>query len=472
MEKIWKFILVFPNFQSLDRLSVTPHQPSLSLGYLAGMLDKYRIPFQVIDAAAENLSIQEILKRIGRFKPDYIGITTNISIAYTSVFTALHIKNTFPHIKIVMGGPWATAQCEEIIQRHYADIVVLGEGDYTIVDIGRTNPGDVKSLEKIDGICFWTSNGPHRTPPRNQILNLDELPFPKWGYFPKEKFTRSTRVKPMYPFITSRGCPYNCMNCTKIIHGFRMRYRSIENMVAELDYLKQLGAREIAIEDDMFNLDLIRIKKLLMEIIKRNYNFKIQLSNGIRADHIDPLFANLLYAAGAYHVALGIESGSQKVVDFLCKGLNLSVLPKSVVTLQRAHLKVAGYFIMGLPVETFQSLIHTIDFANRIKLDQVVFLTLVIFPGTRLFEYIKAHTNYNAKGLIIGKLLNYQYAPMQFTTKELTPHTIKRVKAYYFIRSFVNPRRFLQYITSFTMNEFIWQMYRNVKIFVKRMVKF
>ncbi len=471
MTTTWKFILLFPNFQSFDRLSVTPHQPSLSLGYLAAMLDKHQIPFQVLDAAAENLSTQEILERVGQFKPDYIGITTNVSIAYASVYTALKIKISFPQIKIVMGGPWATAQYEEIIQHHYADIVVLGEGEYTIVDIGRTDPKDVKSLEKIEGICYNTSNGLYKTHPRNQIQNLDEIPFPKWEYFPKERYTRSARIKPMYPFITSRGCPYNCLNCTKIVHGFRMRYRSIENMVAELDYLKRLGAREIAIEDDMFNLDLNRIKKLLFEIIKRNYKFRIQLSNGIRADHIDPVFARLLYAAGTYHVALGIESGSQKVVDFLCKGLNLAVLPRSVETLQNAHLKVAGYFIMGLPVETFQSLIHTIDFANRIKLDQVIFLTLVVFPGTRLFEFIATHTNYSSKGLIMGKLLNYQYAPMQFTTKELKPNVIRRVKAYYFIRCFVNPRRFVQYIASFTIKEFIWQMYRNVKIFLKRMVK-
>ena len=114
-----------------------------------------------------------------------------------------------------------------------------------------------------------------------------------------------------------------------------MRYRSIENVLAELDYLESIGAKEISIEDDVFNINKRRAKRILLEIAKRKYPFKIQLANGIRADFVDELFAKLAYAAGVYKTAFGVESGSQVVVNFLKKRLDLKVLPKSIDILHK-----------------------------------------------------------------------------------------------------------------------------------------
>ncbi len=471
MNSTCKFVLLFPNFRLYDPFSVTPHQPSLSLGYLAGMLDKHQIPFIVIDAAAENLNHASIIEKIRRFKPTYVGITTNVALEYAAIAHAYFIKKALPSIKILFGGPLATAKFKVLIKKGHADIVVLGEGEETIVDLARIDPDDFGSLRKIQGISFNTPNGIVSTERRPLIQDLDALPFPKWDAFPKKGYQKSARAFPIYPLMTSRGCPYDCKNCTKIIHGYQIRYRSIENILAELDYLKKLGAKEIAIEDDMFNLDLSRIKHLQLEIIKRKYNFKFQLSNGIRADKIDNNLSHLLYAAGVYRAAISIESGSQKVLEFLNKKLDLKVLPPAIKSLKESGIKVSGYFIIGLPVETYQSLIHTVDFANNLDLDIVVFLNLLVFPSTRLSDYVRRNTDTCDQPRTIPRVMNYVHTPIQFSTPKLNRLIIKKVQTYNFVRAFVNPQKLFRVISAYTPLELTIQLIKYIRIFAAKLVE-
>ncbi len=457
-------MLLFPNFRLYDPFSVTPHQPSLSLGYLAGMLDKHQIPFIVIDAAAEMLNHASIIEKIRRVNPTYVGITTNVALEYAAISHAYFIKKALPSIKILFGGPLATAKSKVLIKKGHADIVILGEGEETIVDLARIDPNDIESLRGIQGISFNTPNGIVSTGRRPLIQDLDSIPFPKWDAFPKKGYQKSARAFPIYPLMTSRGCPYDCKNCTKIIHGYQIRYRSIENIVAELDYLKKLGAREIAIEDDMFNLDLSRIKHLLLEIVKRKYNFKFQLSNGVRADKIDNNLSHLLYAAGAYRVAISVESGSQKVLEFLNKKLDLKVVPPAIKSLREAGIKVSGYFIIGLPVETYQSLIHTVNFANNLDLDIMVFLNLLVFPSTRLDNYVHQYINACDEPRTVQRIINYVHTPIQFSTPKLNRKIIKKVQTYNFTRAFLNPRKFIRGIKGFTPLELIIQIIKYVRI--------
>ncbi len=466
-----KFVLLFPNFRLYDPFSVTPHQPSLSLGYLAGMLDKFQIPFLLIDAAAENLNHTSIIEKIRSFNPTYVGITANVALEYAAILQAHFIKKALPSIKILFGGPLATAKSNFLIKKGFADIVVLGEGEETIIDLASIDPNDIQALRRIQGISFNTPNGIVSTERRPLIQDLDSIPFPKWDVFPRKGYQKSARAFPIYPLMTSRGCPYDCKNCTKIIHGYQLRYRSIKNILEELNYLKKIGAKEIAIEDDMFNFDLSRTKHLLLEIIKRKYNFKIQLSNGIRADKIDKDLSQLLYAAGVYRAAISIESGSQKVLEFLNKKLELKVVPPAIKLLKAAGIMVSGYFIIGLPVETYQSLIHTVDYANSLDLDIVVFLNLLVFPATRLYDYIEKNTDTCNESSTILRVMNYVHTPIQFSTPKMNRQIIKRVKTYNFIRSFINPRKFLRVVSAYTPLELTIQLIKYIRIFTTKSIE-
>ena len=161
-------------------------------------------------------------------------------------------------------------------------------------------------------------------------------------------------------------------------------------MINELIYLKEkMATKEIIIADDMFNFDLPRTKALLREIIRHNFGFKIQLPNGIRADFVDRELSHLMKLAGVYKVALGIESGSQAVVNFLKKRLDLKVLPETVRLFHEEGITVYGYFIMGLPVENRNSLIYSVDFAKKIDLDVPNFFNLVLYQGIKLYDYVQ-----------------------------------------------------------------------------------
>jgi radical SAM superfamily enzyme YgiQ (UPF0313 family) len=470
MKKMHKITLLFPNFNYYEFLSVTPHQPSLSLGYLAACLKDAKIEYDLIDAAAENLSPKEIIARINKFNPSIVGITTNVSLSYAAIHHAEEIHKMFPKIKILMGGPWASAEYKQIIRAKYADVVVIGEGEQTLIELMVTTNWNSQNLNNIKGIAYLMDGNIIKTENRPLIKNVDEIPIPDWSKFPKKGYRKSHRAKFIFPLITSRGCPFNCKNCTKIIHGCVHRLRSIENVLKELDYLASIGAKEIIIEDDMFNYPLPRIKKLLLAIIKRNYKFNFQLSNGIRADYIDATFAKLLYAAGFYRAAIAIESGSQKVVDFLEKKLSLTQIPKSIKNLRDAHIAVSGYFILGLPIENYQSMIYSVYFANSLDLDIIVFLNLLVFPSTKLYKYIQNKKEIIKDNNCISPAINYVYTPIFFHKNDLNQSIVRKVQFYNIIRSFINPRRFFRIIRCYTLQEFIDQIITYGKLVIGRMV--
>jgi radical SAM superfamily enzyme YgiQ (UPF0313 family) len=187
-----------------------------------------------------------------------------------------------------------------------------------------------------------------------------------------------------------------------------MRYRSLENIKMELDYLKQtLHCKEIMIFDDNFNINLDRAKEILKLIIHEKYNFKIQFPNAIRADFFDEEFAKLLKAAGTYKVAIGIESGVQHIVNKIGKNLDLQRVPQTVFLLKKYGIIVWGYFILGFPEESVSDIYRTIQFAKTLNLDNAEFFELMIFPGTRIFEQTVVNRSQEERNLFNRKILKY-----------------------------------------------------------------
>ena len=145
--------LIFPNFNLYETFSLLSHQHSLSLGYLATSLEKENISYEIIDAAAEKLNHRQIIERIKKYEPEFIGITTNITLAYSAIILSNIIRKFFPKIRIIMGGPWANGTYETILKNGNADCIVLGEGEYTLPELLKT-PWKPDNLNKIKGIVF------------------------------------------------------------------------------------------------------------------------------------------------------------------------------------------------------------------------------------------------------------------------------------------------------------------------------
>jgi radical SAM superfamily enzyme YgiQ (UPF0313 family) len=455
-----KILLYFPNFKIYQKFNLLSYQLPLGLGYLASALEKNGFSYEVLDAAAENYSHKEILQMIKIYKPNFIAITTNVSMVYSICVQAKLMKKFFPEIPIIMGGPWATVQYNYILSNRFCDYVVIGEGEITLIDFLNQFRKNEYDFSEIPGLAYISNGKIIKTRNREFIHNLDLIGYPNWNKFPIFKYDTLHRSKPFFPIITSRGCPFDCINCTKVIHGYEVRYRSVENIISELKYLKDIyNCKEIQIMDDVFNFNLPRAKNILKAIISSNFDFKINLMNGIRADYVDEEFVQLLHKAGVYRVGIGIESGSTQVIKFLKKKLDLSKLPQVIKLFHKYRITTVGYFIFGLPIETPNSMIYSIDFADKLNIDLIYFFKMNVFPGTKLYDYLNQQCQI-VSHIFSPKTMNYHTNALDYSTKNFTQKDIDKVWKYYFIRFYLNPKRLIHFLKIISYNELLYTFRR------------
>lgn len=456
--------LIFPNTFTAYPATRT-HQP-LSLAYLAAVLRSDGHDVQVIDATAETLSWQNITDRMRAHEPSLVGITTNVGMAKQSILLARYVKRSFPSTKLVMGGPWATIEHERLLSRDIADIVVRGEGEATASDLAKTMERG-GNLITVQGISYKDGTTIIHNPDRPLLMDIDGLPFPAWDLFPPSKhYVFQHRRGPFYPIMTSRGCPFDCIHCTKIVHGYTYRARSPENVLEEIRYLKDhFNAREIFIVDDAFNLDPDRAERIMDGIIKERLDLTIKFSNGIRADRLPPRLIKKLKAAGTYAVLLGIESGNQQIVKNIGKGLDLQVVVDVVKQLRASGFIVGGFFMLGHPQDTMNTMLQTIAFAKRLDLDYPVFYKAIPFPGTKLHDMVSRH------GRFVVQMSNVDEYNMKSATFEMwnvhAPDVERAFKLAY-RTLYLRPRRIFRLLSQFrTITELAWMINTVLKIFVK-----
>nr|MDO8117029.1 radical SAM protein [Candidatus Sigynarchaeota archaeon] len=429
-------------------------QPPLSIAYLAAMIrDAHSV--QVIDAAAEHLGFKSIFKRLDTFQPGLVGITTNISIAYIACELALRIKIHMRNVKIVLGGPWATCNAEFIIKHRIADYVVLGEGEFVFRDL-------VDRFEKeegVDDLAGLVLRGPSgnliQNHKRDFIQNLDVLPYPAWDLLPpSEKYFNHYRHRPLYPMIITRGCPYGCIHCTKDVHGYKIRKRSVENVIGEMKYLiEKFHVKEIIIVDDNFTFDVKYAESLFDAIHEANIKLYLMLPNGIRADTLSPRMLKKMRKAGVYGFAIGVESGVQSIVKRIGKKLDLDKV-RYAAKISREHgMLLRAFFILGLPYDSLETMRQTVRFAKEIDPHIAYFFVATLFPGTEMYDIVKEMGRIQEKvpGVIDSEMsvdAGFYYKPVsKFAYGKLKPGDV--MKAYKIaVREFyMRPRKILEIIS-------------------------
>ncbi|MHA1684257.1 MAG: B12-binding domain-containing radical SAM protein [Promethearchaeota archaeon] len=385
-----KIALLFPNgFIGRNFRWDVPMHPPLSLAYLAAYLRAEGHQIKVIDAMAENLSVKKLEKRIRKFEPDVIGITTNVSISSKAVVTSRYLRKRFKDPVYVMGGPWATAEYKDVLKKGIVDCVVMGEGEYTFAELVM-NIRKRDRWKDIKGISFLDGGKVILTEKRPFIDDLDALPFPAWDLIPpSRKYNFNNRGNPFYPMLTSRGCPYNCMHCTKIVHGYKFRARSVESVIAELEHLKrEFKVKAVSFVDDTFSQDVVRAEKILDEMIRRKIGVHFMFSSGIRADTITTRMARKMKAAGCYYCGIGVESGNQEIVNKIGKKLDLKQARRAIKILRKEGIITGAFFILGHPHDSLKTMMQTISFAKQLNADYTQFFKAVPFPGTRMYDIV------------------------------------------------------------------------------------
>ncbi len=385
-----KVALIFPNTRRTSVFFPSIIQPPLGLAYIAAMVkDAHEI--MVIDAAAENLKFPAIFKRLDAFKPDIVGITSNISIASIVCELALLIKLHDRAIKIVLGGPWATSNADYIITHKIADYVVLGEGEFVFKDL-LDKLHRVEDVSGLQGLVLKGADGSIiHNPKRDFIKNLDELPYPAWELFPpSKKYFNHYRHLPMYPMMITRGCPYGCIHCTKEVHGYKIRKRSVEHILGEMRHLKDnFKVQEIIIVDDNFTFDVNYAESILDAIHDAKLNIHLLLPNGVRADTLSPHLLIKMRRAGVYGFAIGVESGVQSIVKKIGKNLDLNKARYAAKIAREYGFLLRAFFILGLPYDSLKTMRQSIQFAKEINPHIAYFYVATLFQGTAMYDIVK-----------------------------------------------------------------------------------
>jgi len=439
-----KVTLLFPNI-NIGRIIKIPFHPPLGLAMLAAVVEKLGYDVSVIDATALNLNDKELIRKLKEINPDVIGITTNILLVRRSLEASRLIQRQIPNVKLVFGGPWASAVYEMLLRKRYCDFVIVGEGEYSFAELlSALEKGELPKTKP--GIAYLDSNTIQLEPPQ-PIENLDSLPFPAWHLFPSpKKYLHYRRKLIFYPIMTSRGCPYQCNHCTKIVHGTRVRFRSIENVIDEIRYLKErFSIEELTIIDDNFTVNKKRAEKIIDEIIKLNYNLLIQFSNGLRADTLTLKLVKKLKRAGTYKIAIGVESGNQDVVNKIGKKLDLNAVRRAAQIIKREKIILVAFFIIGHPFDTVKTMKDTINFALEIDPDTPLFFKAIAFPGTELYNQVQR----DGKFLIALKDIDHGYnlSSANYEIYNLRAADVEKMFKMAYRRFYLRPRKMTSLLT-------------------------
>ncbi len=365
----------------------------IGLGYLSMALKKHGHKVSILDSRLLRLSLDQTVERGYAFEPNVVGLSVLNFDAPQAHLLAKRIKQKWPGIPVIMGGPYVSASAETILTDDSVDILVLGEGEETLPElIDALDKG--RSIYDVRGLVYKKDNKPVHTERRPVTDDLDSYQidwealnppayFSFWRRTAQNTTQLSSRVAQIF---TSRGCPFGCIFCHNIF-GRKFRARSPENVIAEMEFLVgKYGIRELEISDDSFNLDMDRAKTISRLIMEHGLKIKLSFPNGLRADRIDEELLSLLKKAGTYRITYAVESASPRVQKLIGKALNLE-RTKEIISITSARgIATTGFFILGFPGETAEEMRMTMDYAVNSDLHIASFFYLCPFPGTPLAE--------------------------------------------------------------------------------------
>jgi anaerobic magnesium-protoporphyrin IX monomethyl ester cyclase len=433
----------------------------LGLGYLAAVLERAGHQVQIYDAVVENEPLGDALDRD---KFELVGISSTTPLINEAWEAARQAK---AHGAItILGGPHPTLLPDESMQRPEVDLVVRGEGEDAIVEIASNLQSLTANLlspqcferavwSRIAGLSFRDEHGEIvHNPPRPLREDLDSIPFPAHHLF---KIERYANLQPLtdglnpkaraYTIVTSRGCPYNCIYCSKAITGRIWRPRSPENVVAEWRWLvRDLQATEIGVTDDTMTLDLERAKTICRMLIAEGLNTVPWITiHGINVRNTDEELLRLMKQAGCKRVGFGVESGNQCVLDSIKKQQTVDEVRRAFANAKKVGLETMGFFIFGLPTDTEETMEDTIRLALELDPELANFMIAAPYPGTEMYDII----------LQEGHLFSHDWRDFaihdekaRFEMGDLTAELVERKWREAYRRFYLRPSRLWRRITS------------------------
>jgi radical SAM superfamily enzyme YgiQ (UPF0313 family) len=410
-------------------LFVQKYEP-LGLLYIAAVLRDAGYAVRVIDADAENLTFEDVQKRIDLKVPSLIGITT-LTCAGAFVYRlGAWMKQTYPDVTVVLGNVHASVFADVYLKGCCCDLVVHGEGEYVMREIAQVCERG-GSFASLSSVSYCDAHGEcHTNGSPAFISDLSRVPYPARDLVDQTLYGMSEISNHAYigkkgsvskTMFTSRGCQNRCYFC--VVHNNqKQRFASPAYVVDELEFLeKEYNASYVTIMDSLFMGDRARVLEICREIQKRRLSIKWGCDAHVR--YVTPELVRAMQDAQCYALDFGIESGVDRLLKVIKKNTTVKQIEDALHCVRtHSRIKMNGLFILGLPSETYDEACATIDFAKRLPLEMAQFSILTPYPGSPLFNDLKQSgaldTGVRSDGSVELSVWDLYSAYVSFTDKD------------------------------------------------------
>jgi anaerobic magnesium-protoporphyrin IX monomethyl ester cyclase len=436
-----KFSFINPSPSQESMYMVPTAWPPLGILYCAGVLKAKGIEVSLLDQPAKRFSLNQTVNWIKKEDPDILGFSVLLSTAKEAPRIAERVKDENPNITLVFGSHHSTFNAERILEKYpFVDIVIRGEGEHTSLEVAEYLERR-KDLDNVAGISFRKNNIIISNPDRPLNKNIDDLPFPDRNLSDAQYvsviFGAKINTKKFTTLISSRGCPFSCRFCG--IRKFTRRAwrpRSVENVMAELEYLRGEGYEQFLFADDNFTLNAKRVSRLCRSIKKLGMD--IEWFCDSRVDQISHDILREMVNAGCRCVFFGMESGNQRILDYYNKGITLEQSERAVRKARKAGVDIiVGSFIVGAPDETPCEILKTLQFANRLDIDVPDVNILGAHVGTDIWNDLVA------KGLLNKEQWEDEVCVPRDVQTPVPYEEVRSLIFEYFRAFYLNPRQLL-----------------------------
>lgn len=386
------FVEAYGQYKAAAKVGAQPQMP-LGISYIAAVAEQLGHKVTLVDADVEELSVNDVIEQIKEIKPDIVGTTASTPIYAPARMILDKTKEFDPNIITLFGGFHITALPERTMKEtKSADYGIIGEAEETFKEL-LDKIENKKDVSNVKGIAYRKDGKVIINPRREPIKDLRTLPRPARHLLKTYKYIWSVPGRGLVPvtsIMTQRGCPFKCIFCgVDTMFPGKTRYREMDDIMDEIEnVVKGYGIKHIMFCDDTLTLNKPKVMEMCDEIKKRGLKFTFE--GYTRANTIDKEMLARLKEVGLVRLSFGVESGNQRILDAIKKGITLEELKRAYAWCHELGIETRCSLMIGHPFETKKTIKQTIDFVNKeLKVYQAYINITTPYPGSELYELAK-----------------------------------------------------------------------------------
>ncbi len=457
-----KILLIRPKSVYADVVAGIP----IGITVLASVAEKRGHQVRILDIGLEGEPLGSLQRMFQAESWDVAGISCMSVEFLGGLETAEAIRKISPATHIIFGGQHPTIMPEQVMKAGCVDSICIGEGEEVWAEfLDLLSSG--RDLDGVAGLWFRREGQVIRNLPRNSYVDVDEVPMPAYHLLEIERyfdidFVRFPTVdRRSIQIFTSRGCPYRCIYCHDLF-GKKFRGRKPELVWEEIKHLHDVyGIREFMIEDDIFNMDIERAKRICDLVISSGLRLGFQFGNGVRLERFDEELMRKLAQAGTHHMAIAVESANERIQKLIKKHLKLERFNEVLGWARKYGIETLGFFMLGFPGETIDEINQTIRFACSSQFDEALFSIATPYAGTELNDLVRATGAYEGgsdlhdewEGVVRVKSEEWDHRKLRsLQRKAYFLFFLTRFRFVKIISKLKSPKMFRRYWAAFTRN--------------------